>query len=203
MSEFRLRFPPSPTGYLHIGGARTAIYNWLFAKKHNATFILRIEDTDVERSTKDSIDGIINSLNWLGITWDEGPYFQSDYINEHIATAHRLIESGHAYKCFCTKEELDKKRQACVDAKITYQYDRTCLQLSPAEIGAKEQQNVPYVIRFKVPDGDGSVVFEDKVYGRIERTYRDIEDFVIVRSNAPLFICSATWWMTSATVLPT
>jgi len=191
MSEFRLRFPPSPTGYLHIGGARTAIYNWLFAKKHNATFILRIEDTDVERSTKDSIDGIINGLNWLGITWDEGPYFQSDHINEHIETAHKLVETGHAYKCFCTKEELDRKRQAAVDAKITYQYDRTCLQLSPAEIAAQEQQSVPYVIRFKVPDGDGSVVFEDKVYGRIERTYRDIEDFVIMRSNGtPLYLLS-------------
>jgi glutamyl-tRNA synthetase len=191
MSEIRLRFPPSPTGYLHIGGARTAIYNWLFAKKHNATLILRIEDTDVQRSTKDSIEGIINGLNWLGITWDEGPYFQSDHINEHIETAHKLVKTGHAYKCFCTKEKLDKKRQAAVDAKITYQYDRTCLQLSPAEIAEKEKQNVPYVIRFRVPDGDGSVVFEDKVYGQIERTYRDIEDFVIVRSNGtPLYLLS-------------
>ena len=117
MSEIRLRFPPSPTGYLHIGGARTAIYNWLFAKKHNATLILRIEDTDVERSTKESIDGIINGLNWLGITWDEGPYFQSDHINDHIETAHKLVETGHAYKCFCTKEELDIKRQAAVEQK--------------------------------------------------------------------------------------
>jgi glutamyl-tRNA synthetase len=191
MSEIRLRFPPSPTGYLHIGGARTAIYNWLFAKKHNATLILRIEDTDVERSTKESIDGIIDGLNWLGITWDEGPYFQSDHINDHLKTAHKLVETGHAYKCFCTKEELDKKRQAAVDAKITYQYDRTCLGLSPAEITAKEEQNIPYVIRFKVPDGDGSVVFEDKVYGCIERAYRDIEDFVIVRSNGtPLYLLS-------------
>jgi len=191
MSEVRLRFPPSPTGYLHIGGARTAIYNWLFAKKHNATLILRIEDTDVERSTKDSIDGIIDGLNWLGINWDEGPYFQSDFINEHIETAHKLIESGHAYKCFCTKEALDAKRETAVAAKITYQYDRSCLKLSPEEKEANEKQNIPYVIRFKVPDGDGSVVFEDKVYGRIERTYRDIEDFVIVRSNGtPLYLLS-------------
>jgi len=191
MSEVRLRFPPSPTGYLHIGGARTAIYNWLFAKKHNATLILRIEDTDVERSTKDSIDGIIDGLNWLGINWDEGPYFQSDFINEHIETAHKLIESGHAYKCFCTKEALDAKRETAVAAKITYQYDRTCLKLSPEEKEANEKQNIPYVIRFKVPDGDGSVVFEDKVYGRIERAYRDIEDFVIVRSNGtPLYLLS-------------
>jgi glutamyl-tRNA synthetase len=191
MSEVRLRFPPSPTGYLHIGGARTVIYNWLYARKHNGKLLLRIEDTDVERSTKESIDGIIDGLEWLGLDWDEGPYFQSDHINEHIETAHKLVKSGHAYKCFCDKEELDVKRQAAVAAKITYQYDRTCLDLSPAEIEAKEKQNIPYVIRFKVPDGDGSVVFEDKVYGRIERTYRDIEDFVIVRSNGtPLYLLS-------------
>jgi len=191
MSEIRLRFPPSPTGYLHIGGARTAIYNWLYARKHNGKLILRIEDTDVERSTKESIDGIIDGLGWLGINWDEGPYFQSDYINEHIETSHKLVETGHAYKCFCTKEDLDEKRQAAVAAKITYQYDRTCLKLSKEEIAAKEAQNIPYVIRFKVPDGEGSVVFEDKVYGRIERTYRDIEDFVIMRSNGtPLYLLS-------------
>ncbi len=191
MSEVRLRFPPSPTGYLHIGGARTAIYNWLYAKKHNGKLLLRIEDTDVERSTKESIDGIIDGLNWLGITWDEGPYFQSDHIQEHIATAHKLISTGHAYKCFCTKEELDTKRQTAVAAKITYQYDRTCLNLSPEEINRNEAQNIPYVIRFKVPDGDGKVVFEDKVYGHIERSYKDIEDFVIIRSNGtPLYLLS-------------
>ena len=191
MPEIRLRFPPSPTGYLHIGGARTAIYNWLFAQKHNGTLILRIEDTDAERSTKESIDGIIDGLKWLGINWDEGPYFQSDHVHEHIEAAHKLISTGHAYKCFCTKEELDAKREAAVTAKVTYQYDRACLKLSPEEITAQEAKNTPYVIRFKVPDGKGSVIFEDKVYGRIERTYRDIEDFVIIRSNGtPLYLLS-------------
>ena len=191
MSEIRLRFPPSPTGYLHIGGARTAIYNWLYARKHNGKLILRIEDTDVERSTKESIAGIIDGLNWLGITWDEGPYFQSDHIKEHVATAHKLISTGHAYKCFCTKEELDTKRQAAVAAKITYKYDRSCLQLGQDEIARKEAENIPYVVRFRVPDGGGSVVFEDKVYGRIEKAYKDIEDFVIVRSNGtPLYLLS-------------
>jgi glutamyl-tRNA synthetase len=191
MSEIRLRFPPSPTGYLHIGGARTAIYNWLYARKHGGKLILRIEDTDVERSTKESIEGIIEGLEWLGINWDEGPYFQSDHIREHVDTAHKLIETGHAYKCFCTKEELEEKRQAAVASKVTYQYDRTCLALTEAEIVEEESQSTPYVIRFKVPDGEGSVVFEDKVYGRIERTYRDIEDFVIVRSNGtPLYLLS-------------
>jgi glutamyl-tRNA synthetase len=163
----------------------------LYARKHNGKLILRIEDTDVERSTKESIDGIIDGLGWLGINWDEGPYFQSDHIQDHLETAQKLIDSGHAYKCFCTKEELDEKRQAAVAAKITYQYDRTCLKLDKEEIAAKEAQNTPYVVRFKVPDGEGSVVFEDKVYGRIERTYRDIEDFVIVRSNGtPLYLLS-------------
>ena len=191
MSEIRLRFPPSPTGYLHIGGARTAIYNWLFVQKHNGTLRLRIEDTDAERSTKESIAGIIDGLKWLGINWDEGPYFQSDHVHEHIEAAHKLISTGHAYKCFCTKEELDAKREAAVTAKVTYQYDRACLKLSPEEITAQEAKNTPFVIRFKVPDGKGSVIFEDKVYGRIERTYRDIEDFVIIRSNGtPLYLLS-------------
>jgi glutamyl-tRNA synthetase len=191
MPEIRLRFPPSPTGYLHIGGARTAIYNWLYCRKHNGKLILRIEDTDVERSTKESIDGILDGLTWLGIDWDEGPYFQSDYIKEHIAAAHKMIATGHAYKCFCSKEVLDEKRQAASAAKRTYQYDRTCLKLTPEEIAEKEAQSIPYVIRFKVPDGDGAVVFEDRVYGRIEKAYRDIEDFVIVRSNGtPLYLLS-------------
>ncbi|MBW2193182.1 MAG: glutamate--tRNA ligase, partial [Deltaproteobacteria bacterium] len=102
--EVIVRFPPSPTGYLHIGGARTAIYNWLYAQKTGGKFILRIEDTDAERSSVESIQGIIESLEWLGITWDEGPYFQSRFINEHLGAARQLLDSGHAYKCFCTKE---------------------------------------------------------------------------------------------------
>jgi glutamyl-tRNA synthetase len=191
MSEIRLRFPPSPTGYLHIGGARTAIYNWLFARKHGGTLILRIEDTDAQRSTKESIEGIIDGLKWLGITWDEGPYFQSDHLQEHIAAAQQLVATGHAYRCFCTKEELDTKRQAAVAAKTTYQYDRTCVSLTLEEIAAKESEGIPHLIRFRVPDGPGSVVFEDQVYGRIEKAYRDIEDFVIVRSNGmPLYLLS-------------
>lgn len=191
MSEVRVRFPPSPTGYLHIGGARTAIYNWLFAKKHHGRFILRIEDTDVERSTQESIDGIINGLKWLGITWDEGPYFQSAHKQEHLDAARQLIEQGDAYKCFCTKEVLDAKREAAIAAKETYMYDRTCLGLSPAEITGLEQRLTPHVIRFRVPDGDGAVVFDDKVYGHLERAFKDIEDFVIVRSDGnPLYLLS-------------
>jgi len=189
MSEVRVRFPPSPTGYLHIGSARTAIYNWLFARKHGGKLILRIEDTDTQRSTKESTEGIINGLNWLGITWDEGPYSQSDHAEEHIAAARKLVAAGLAYRCFCTKDELEKKRQTAINAKQTYQYDRTCLKLSTEEIRKKEEQGIPHVVRFRVPDRDGFVSFTDRVYGRIDKPISDIEDFVIVRSNgAPLYL---------------
>jgi len=191
MSEVRVRFPPSPTGYLHIGGARTAIYNWLFAKKHHGKLILRIEDTDAERSTEASIQGILEGLEWLGVTWDEGPYFQSQFAQEHINAAQKLLASGHAYKCFCTKEELDAKREAAAAAKGDYKYDGACRHLSAEQIKALEDKNTPYVIRFKVPRIAGKVGFDDKVYGRVERAYNDIEDFVIVRSNGlPLYLLS-------------
>lgn len=191
MEEVRLRFPPSPTGYLHIGGARTAIYNWLYARKHGGKLILRIEDTDTQRSTKESIDGILNGLEWLGLDWDEGPYFQSEFAQEHIDTARKLIETGHAYRCFCSKEELDTKREAAVAAKVTYKYDRTCCALTPEEIAAKEAAGTPFVIRFKIPERAGNFSFTDEVYGRIERPYQDLEDFVIVRSNGqPLYLLS-------------
>ncbi len=186
-----VRFPPSPTGYLHIGGARTAIYNWLFAKKTGGKLILRIEDTDEERSTQESIQGIIDSLKWLGISWDEGPYFQSDFINEHLIAARKLVETGHAYKCFCTKEELDYKRQMAMKQKGDVGYDGHCRRLTPKEVEGKEAAGIPYTFRMKVPSGEGSVCFEDIVYGTIEYKYKDIEDFVIVRSNGkPLYLLS-------------
>lgn len=189
MTEVRVRFPPSPTGYLHIGGARTAILNWLYAKKHNGKLILRIEDTDAERSTQESIAGILDGLTWLGLDWDEGPYFQTDFTDQHVEAARTLLEKGLAYKCFCTKEELDAKREAAKEAKKEFGYDRTCRRLTSDEIAAREAQGLPHVIRFKVPDQEGTVAYDDKVLGRIERRYRDIEDFVIVRSNGkPLYL---------------
>lgn len=189
MSEVRVRFPPSPTGYLHIGGARTAIYNWLFAKKHNGKLVLRIEDTDAERSTQESIQGILDGLAWLGVTWDEGPYFQSEHAAEHVAAANRLLAEGHAYRCFCSKEELEAKREAAAAAKGDYRYDGTCRNLSPEQVRDREQQELPSVIRFKVPQTSGKVGFDDQVYGRVERSHADIEDFVIVRSNGmPLYL---------------
>jgi glutamyl-tRNA synthetase len=155
--------------------------------------ILRIEDTDAERSSEESIKGIIESLKWLGITWDEGPYFQSHFIEEHVAAAQKLIELGHAYKCFCTKEELDRRREEARKKKSALQYDGTCRNLAPQEIREKEAAGMPYTIRLKVPDGEGSVLFEDTVYGFIEKKYEDIEDFVVVRSNGrPLYVLSNT-----------
>ncbi len=189
--EVRVRFPPSPTGYLHIGGARTAIYNWLFARKTGGKLILRIEDTDVERSTEESIEGILDGLRWLGITWEEGPYSQSAYADDHRQAARKLLQSGHAYRCYCTQEELERKREEARRRKDDYSYDGTCRNLSAVEAAQMEAEERSYVIRFKVPRGPGGVVFEDAVYGVVEKKYRDIEDFVIVRSNgSPLYVLS-------------
>jgi len=190
MTETRLRFPPSPTGYLHIGGARTALYNWLYAKKTGGKLILRIEDTDTERSTQESIQGIIDGLEWLGIDFDEGPYFQTDFSDDHRAAADRLLAEGKAYKCFCTKEELDAKREAALAAKQNLGYDRTCLKLSAEECAKKEAAGIPYVIRFKVPDDSDRVIsYDDRILGRIDCSIKEVDDFVIVRSNTkPLYL---------------
>lgn len=189
MTETRLRFPPSPTGYLHIGGARTALYNWLYARKTGGKLILRIEDTDAERSTEDSIKGILDGLQWLGIDFDEGPYFQTDFSNDHTASADRLVAEDKAYKCFCTKEELDAKREAALAAKQSLGYDGTCRNLTPEQIKEKEDSGLPAVVRFKVPDRKGLLGYDDKVLGRIECNYTEVDDFVIVRSNGkPLYL---------------
>lgn len=191
MTETRLRFPPSPTGYLHIGGARTALYNWLYAKKTGGKLILRIEDTDAERSTEESIRGIIEGLEWLGITYDEGPYFQTDFTADHVAAAGKLLQAGHAYRCFCTKEELDAKRETALAAKQALGYDRTCRDLTPEQVAEKQAAGLPSVIRFKVPDRQGLLGYDDKVLGRIECDYREVDDFVILRSNGkPLYLLS-------------
>ncbi len=191
--KIRVRFAPSPTGYLHIGGARTALYNWLFAKKNNGTLLLRIEDTDAERSTEESIQAILDGLRWLGLDWDEGPSFQSQYREQHQEAARQLLETGHAYKCFCTREELEQKRLRAEKEKTSFKYDGTCRRLTSDEAAAKEEAGMPSVVRFKVPEGPGSVVNEDLIYGRNEKRYADIEDFVLVRSDGlPLYLlCNA------------
>lgn len=191
MNPVVVRFAPSPTGYLHIGGARTALFNWLYARKHGGKFILRIEDTDAERSTQDAIDGILDGLAWLGLDWDAGPYFQSTYSADHRAAAQKLLDGAAAYKCFCSKVELDQKREQARRDKTTYQYDGTCRALTPRQIAENEAGGRPFTIRFKVPRKAGAVVFDDKVFGRIEKQYADIEDFIIVRANGqPLYVLS-------------
>ena len=191
-SQVRVRFAPSPTGYLHLGGARTALYNWLWAKKTNGVFILRIEDTDAERSTDESLQEILDGLTWLGLNWDEGPYLQTNNLPKHVEAAHKLLETGHAYRCFCTREELDDQRKAAELRKVAFMYDGRCRDLSPGQIDEKLRNETPYVIRFRVPRDAASVVsFEDAVFGRIEKRGQDIEDFVVLRSDGrPLYILS-------------
>lgn len=188
----RVRFAPSPTGYLHLGGARTALYNWLWARKTGGAFILRIEDTDVERSTQESVQEILDGLSWLGLDWDEGPYFQTANLSKHVHAAHTLLETRHAYRCFCTKEELEAQRKEAEAKKVAFMYDGRCRDLSQEKIEENLKNGVPSVIRFRVPrDASSVIAFEDAVYGRMEKRGQDIEDFVILRSDGrPLYILS-------------
>src|SRR5262252_8746396 len=141
----RVRFAPSPTGYLHVGGARTALFNWLYARRTGGTFILRIEDTDTARSTAEMVDGILDGLRWLGLDWDEGPgaggsygpYFQSQRDDRHRAMAERLVADGHAYFCYCAPEDLKAKRELAEKSGGAWNYDRTCFSLTPDEIAAR------------------------------------------------------------------
>ncbi len=190
--QVRVRFAPSPTGYLHLGGARTALYNWLWARKKNGIFILRIEDTDIERSTQESVQGILDGLSWLGLDWDEGPFYQSANIPKHVEAAHELLSRGNAFRCFCTKEELDEQRKAAEARRVAFMYDGRCRELSEKQVQERLDQGMPYVIRFRVPrDPSVTVVFEDAVYGSMVKRAVDIEDFVILRSDGrPLYILS-------------
>ena len=185
----RVRFAPSPTGYLHVGGARTALFNWLYARRHGGTFVLRIEDTDTERSSWEMVTGIVDGLRWLGLDWDEGPdiggphapYFQSQRIETYRAMAEQLVAQGHAYYCYCDPETLQRKRQAAEDAGGGWVYDRTCCALSPEDAAAREAAGAPRAIRFKVPAGQ--TAFSDLVRGPIAFDNANIEDFVILRSD--------------------
>ncbi len=185
----RLRFAPSPTGYLHVGGARTALFNWLFARRHGGVFVLRIEDTDAERSSGAMVDGILDGLRWLGLEWDEGPgiggelgpYFQSQRFDRHRAAAERLVRDGFAYYCYCTPEELKARREAAEQASGGWKYDRLCCALTPDVVSFRESTKAPRAIRFKVPGG--KTRFDDLVHGPIEFDNANIEDFVILRSD--------------------
>lgn len=172
---------PSPTGFFHVGSARTALYNWLFARNHGGKFILRVEDTDAARSSDEMIDVILEGMRWLGIDWDEGPYFQSSRIPIYQKYVQTLLERGAAYYCYCDPGELEKERKAAYGRKEDWRYDRRCLHLNPTERAAKERERVPKVVRFMVPDG--TVVFRDLIHGEIAREGKDIEDLVIMRSN--------------------
>jgi glutamyl-tRNA synthetase len=172
---------PSPTGFFHVGSARTALYNWLFARHHKGTFILRVEDTDVERSSQDMIKVILDGLSWLGLDWDEGPYFQSQRLALYQGFAEKLLDSNKAYYCYCSPEDLEKEKQAAYKQKKDWQYDRRCLNLSSAEREAKEKAHTPKALRFLVPDH--TVSYSDLVHGTIEREGHNIEDFVILRAN--------------------
>ena len=178
----RVRFAPSPTGYLHVGGARTALFNWLFARHFGGTLILRIEDTDFERSSEEMVEGILVGMRWLGIDWDEGPFYQSQRLPLYLRTAEKLLVSGHAYRCFCTKEEVEQRRAAAVAAGGAPMYDRRCRSIDPAVAAQRNVAGEPAAIRFAVPEG-GATSFDDAVLGRVEFANAEIEDFVLLRSD--------------------
>ncbi len=190
----RVRFAPSPSGYLHIGGARTALFNWLWARKHGGQFIVRVEDTDEERSSLDSVRAILDSMKWLGMDWDEGPevegphspYFQSERKDRYKLAVERLIADGKAYRCFCTKEELDAQREAikAENPKAQFVYPGTCRHRT-------DSPDLPHVVRFKSPR-EGATAFDDLVFGNISTPNFQQQDFVIVRPNGlPLYNLAA------------
>lgn len=181
MTDVRVRIAPSPTGYLHVGTARTALYNYLYAKHNGGKFVLRIEDTDRERSTDEMTDIIIEGLKWLGINWDEGPVFQSDFFQHYRDFIPRLIESGNVYKCFCTQEELAQRREKAIAEKKAWKYDRKCAGLSADEVQKRVDAGEKFVYRVRIPEG--KTVFDDLIHGPIERANTEIEDFVIFRSD--------------------
>ena len=176
MTQIRLRFAPSPTGYLHVGGARTALFNWLLARKEGGTFVLRIEDTDVARSTEESVTAILEGMTWLGLDWDEGPYYQSDNFPLYKEYAERLLAEGKAYRCYCTAEELEAKREQAMRDGRKPKYDGTCRHRTTEVPGA------PFVIRFKAPQ-EGVTAFDDLIKGRISFNNEELDDLIIQRSD--------------------
>lgn len=173
----RTRFAPSPTGYLHVGGARTALFSWLYAKQQGGQFVLRVEDTDRERSTEESVQAILDGMTWLGLEADEGPVFQTDRFERYEQVIEQLLAEGHAYKCYCTREELDAMREEQMANKEKPRYDGRCRHRSQAP-----GMDAPYVIRFRNPT-EGAVVWEDAVYGRIEIANSELDDLIIARTD--------------------
>jgi glutamyl-tRNA synthetase len=185
-SEVRVRIAPSPTGYLHVGTARTAIFNWLYARRNGGKFILRIEDTDASRSDASLVKPIIDALKWLGLDWDEGPYFQSQRMDRYKTYVEKLLETGHAYRCFCSPEELAQDRERALAEKRAPKYNRRCLNRSAAEIAELAARGMPYAVRIKIPEGITS--YEDIVLGKVTRENAEIEDLVIARADgSPIY----------------
>ncbi len=188
-TDIRVRFAPSPTGHLHVGGARTALFNWLFARHTGGTFILRIEDTDQARSTLESEQIVKDDLRWLGMDWDEGPetggkygpYRQSERQSIYQKYAHQLLESGKAYRCFCTDEELETKRKQAEAEKRSPHYDGTCRNLTEKDVAARLDAGIPFTIRFKVPDQTYRV--DDQVRGTVKWEAGTLGDFIVLRSD--------------------
>jgi len=180
--KLRARFAPSPTGYLHVGGARTALFNWLFARHFGGTLVLRIEDTDLERSTPEMVGGILQGLQWLGITWDEGPYYQTRRVDLYRAAAARLLENGAAYYCFCRREELEARRSKAAQEGRPTRYEGTCRRIGRGEALRRKDAGEPAALRFAVPE-NGSTGFDDAVFGNVEFANTELEDFVLLRSD--------------------
>ncbi len=176
MTKVRVRFAPSPTGYLHIGGVRTALFNWFFAKHNKGKFILRIEDTDQERSTEESIGAIIEGMTWLGLDWDEGPYRQTDRIETYRRHVEKLLSEGKAYYCYCTPEELEERRKKALTAGEIPKYDRRCLDLAHPPNGKKP------AVRFKSPQ-EGSTIVDDLIKGKVVFENSNLDDLIIMRSD--------------------
>lgn len=180
-TALRLRFAPSPTGFLHVGGARTALFNWLLARQRGGAFLLRIEDTDKARSTDESTRAIFDGLRWLGLDWDEDVVYQGAHAARHRADAERLLASGHAYRDFTPVAELERLRADAEARKQPFRVDRRAVDLPPAEVERRLAAGDHYAIRFRVPDGETAWV--DLVHGRIAFPNKDIEDFIILRSD--------------------
>ncbi|ABI56651.1 glutamate--tRNA ligase [Alkalilimnicola ehrlichii MLHE-1] len=177
MAKIKTRFAPSPTGYLHIGGARTALYSWLYARRHGGHFVLRIEDTDRERSTQESVNVILEGMSWLGLDYDEGPFYQTERFDRYRELTQRLLDEGLAYRCYCSKERLDALRQEQMANKQKPRYDGRCRDLTEPPEGAGEP-----VIRFRNPL-DGEVVVEDRVRGRVVFRNSELDDLIIARAD--------------------
>ena len=181
MNKPIVRFAPSPTGYLHIGGARTALFNWLYAKKNNGTFLLRIEDTDTERSEQKYIDQISDALQWLGLSWDDDIVYQSSNIKRHQSIVNAMIENGTAYRCFLAKEELDSLREKSEQNKEVFRVPKTYRDYTESQQQELIDQGKSFTVRLKIPDG--VTEFDDLVYGNIKVNNSDLDDFIIARSD--------------------